>query len=172
IINIFNLLKPHLRTLTHEQREIVLNRVKSSFQDVILPKLMMNWDDLRTIKNKGNYVGSHSVSHSMLATVSDEEIIRHEVLHSAKRINDELGYFPISFSYPLGNYDERTISILKESGYKMGLAVKQNVFNPLKDNVFSVPRIELYNESWWKTKLRISNRLEELKYWIGYKNKS
>jgi len=56
----------------------------------------------------------------------------------------------------------------KKAGYKFGLAVKQKLFNPSTDNFFEIPRIELYNESWLKTRLRISNTLEHIKKAIGY----
>ena len=62
-----------------------------------------------------------------------------------------------------------TIKISKEIGYKMGLAVKQMVYDPAQVDLFEIPRIELYNESWWKTRLRIDNTLERIKKIIKYK---
>ena len=38
-----------------------------------------------------------------------------------------------------------------------------------KDDLFEVSRIELYNEPWWKTRLRITNTLENIKSLIRYK---
>jgi hypothetical protein len=35
--------------------------------------------------------------------------------------------------------------------------------------LFEVSRIELYNEPWWKTRLRITNILENIKSLIHYK---
>jgi hypothetical protein len=48
------------------------------------------------------------------------------------------------------------------------LAVKQDVYNPTRDSLFEIPRIELYNENWLKTRLRISHKLEQIKKAIGY----
>ena len=61
-----------------------------------------------------------------------------------------------------------TKQLAEKAGYKIGLAVKQNVHNPQKDDLFEVSRIELYNESWWKTRLRITNTLENIKKTLCY----
>lgn len=162
-------LKPLLKKLSHTNRNEVLNRISVSYTDIVLPKLMMNWDDLRKLRDEGHYIGSHTVTHCMLGTMSNNEEISNELLFSGKRIEEELGYFPITISYPVGSYNDSTIEMAKSSGYKIGLAVKQNVFNPKNDSIFEVPRIELYNEPWWKTRLRISNVLEQMKSLIRYK---
>ncbi len=162
-------LKPYLKTITHKKREVVLSAVISAFEDVELPKLMMNWDDVRTLKSLGHYVGSHTVTHSMLGTMENEEEIEKELLESGNKIKAELGYFPLTISYPVGSYDERTKGLSQKVGYKIGLAVKQDIFNPKKEDLFEVSRIELYNEPWFKTKMRISNSLENIKKLIRYK---
>jgi len=80
-----------------------------------------------------------------------------------------LGFFPKTISYPVGSYNNTTIRLSKEVGYKIGLAVKQDVYSPKEDGIFEVPRIELYNESWFKTRLRISHTLEKIKKIVNYK---
>ncbi|MCW5913359.1 MAG: polysaccharide deacetylase family protein [Chitinophagaceae bacterium] len=162
-------IKPFLKTIPSSQRELVLKRIRSSFDDVQQEKIMMDWDDLKQIIEKGHYVGSHTVTHNMLATISNEEEIKFELMVSGNRIKEKLGYFPKTISYPIGSYNEVTKRIAKETGYQIGLAVKQDVFNPYESDIFEVPRIELYNEPWWKTKMRISNRLEQLKKIIQYR---
>lgn len=161
--------KPFLKTLPHSQRDLFIKRVKTTYSDVELPLLMMNWNDISQLKNAGHYIGSHTVSHAMLGTINDEEAIKFELLDSAKKIEHKLGYLPISISYPVGSYNQTTIKLSKEVGYKIGLAVKQNNFYPLLEDIFEVPRIELYNEPWWKTRLRITNTLENIKTFIRYK---
>lgn len=168
-IDYLNKLKPFAKTITHEERTELLNAIQEKLTDVQLPRLMMNWDDVRQLKNAGHYIGSHTVTHCMLGTMLNVEEISYELTASANKINEELGYFPKSISYPVGSYNSTTMELSKKAGYTMGLAVKQTAFNPENDNVFEIPRIELYNESWFKTKLRISNLLEEFKTLIRYK---
>jgi hypothetical protein len=101
--------------------------------------------------------------------MTDESEIRRELIESAMTISDKLGHLPISISYPVGSYNPKVKQLSREAGYKIGLAVKQNIHNPQKEDIYEISRIELYNEPWWKTKLRITNRLEEIKALIKYK---
>jgi peptidoglycan/xylan/chitin deacetylase (PgdA/CDA1 family) len=162
-------LKPFLKTVSHNQRVMVMERVCKLCNDVELPKLMMNWKDLTQLKNAGHYIGSHTVTHAMLGTMSDENEVKHELLASGNKIKEHLGYFPKTISYPVGSFNETTKRLSKETGYQIGLAVKQEVYDPAKTDNFEIPRIELYNESWWKTRLRITHTLENVKSIIGYK---
>ena len=150
-------LKPALKKITDSQRVEVLECVQNFFNDVEFPDLMMNWNDLEQLKNAGHYIGSHTVSHSMLGNMNSEADVRKELVSSGKKIEERLGYFPSTISYPVGSYDAVTIKLSKEAGYKMGLAVKQKVYDPAKHGLFEIPRIELYNEPWLKTRLRIDN---------------
>jgi peptidoglycan/xylan/chitin deacetylase (PgdA/CDA1 family) len=168
-IDYLNKLKPFAKTITHEQRLELLQAIQDKFTDVELPQLMMNWDEVRQLKNAGHYIGSHTVTHCMLGTMSNEDEILNELTASANRIKEELGYFPVSISYPVGSYNHTTVALSKKAGYTMGLAVKQTTFDPQLDDIFEIPRIELYNESWFKTKLRILNVLEKFKTLIRYK---
>lgn len=162
-------LKPFLKMLSHEKRGIVLNRIIKTYNDIELPKLMMSWEDLKILKDEGHYIGSHTVTHCMLGTMENENDIFSELIESGKRIEENLGYFPLTISYPVGSFNETTKELAKKADYKIGLAVKQNIHNPQKDDLFEVSRIELYNEPWWKTRLRISNTLENIKSIIRYK---
>ncbi|MBI3519306.1 MAG: polysaccharide deacetylase family protein, partial [Bacteroidetes bacterium] len=124
---------------------------------------------LREMLSQGHIIGSHTVKHSMLGTMTNESEIRYELEESANTLSKKLGIFPLTISYPVGSYNETTVRISKEVGYKIGLAVKQTVYDPETVDLFEIPRIELYNESWWKTKLRIDNTLERIKKIIKYK---
>jgi peptidoglycan/xylan/chitin deacetylase (PgdA/CDA1 family) len=150
-------LKPKLKTLAHKDRLKVIEFVQNAFNDVEFPLLMMGWNDLQQLKNAGHYVGSHTISHCMLGTMTNVEEIKEELMGSGKIIEKQLGYFPATISYPVGSYNSVTIKLAREAGYKMGLAVKQEVYFQGQHNIFEIPRIELYNESWLKTKLRMEN---------------
>jgi peptidoglycan/xylan/chitin deacetylase (PgdA/CDA1 family) len=162
-------LKPFLKNLPSNQRSQVLERVKETYTDCSVPRIMMNWHDLKALKQQGHYIGSHTVSHNMLATISNEEEIQQELAESAMKIELQLGHFPETISYPIGSYDERVKRLSRKVGYRAGLAVHQDWYNPKIHDSFEIRRIELYNEPWWKTKLRITNSLERIKTLIKYK---
>jgi peptidoglycan/xylan/chitin deacetylase (PgdA/CDA1 family) len=160
---------PFLKTITHQQRNAVIETIQNSFNDIELPQLMMNWNELKELSVQGHFIGSHSVTHSLLGKMTDETEIKSELLNSGNSILKNIGYFPKVISYPIGSYNSITIRLSKECGYKIGLATKQDVYKPERDSIFEVPRIELYNEPWWKTRMRITNMLENIKTTIHYK---
>ena len=168
-INYVSRLKPYLKKLKHEERNLVLAKIHTAFNDVETPQLMMNWEDVRSLKNAGHHIGSHTVTHCMLGTMSDEAEIKFELQHSAEVIEKNVGIFPVAISYPVGSFNETTKCISKEVGYKIGLAVQQKMYNPATHDCFEIPRLELYNEPWWKTKLRITNTLENIKSLVRYR---
>lgn len=161
-------LKPILKNVSHEKRALVLNQIAKMFNDVKAPEVMMSWDDIRALSKEGHYIGSHTVTHPALSTVGNRETLKHELAYSAERIQTELGYFPLSISYPVGSFNETTKEVSKEVGYKIGLAVNQKIHNPKIEDIFEISRLELYNESWFKTKLRISDSLEKIKRLIRF----
>ncbi len=158
-----------IRKITHAQRMMVMNEIYRAFDDVEFPKLMMNWDEVRQLRSERHYIGSHTVSHAMLGTMKNVQEMEKELKLSAEIIEKQMGYFPVTISYPVGSYNQTTIDISKKVGYSIGLAVHQNIYDTRKDSIFEIPRIELYNESWLKTYLRITNYLEDFKRLIGYR---
>jgi peptidoglycan/xylan/chitin deacetylase (PgdA/CDA1 family) len=150
-------LKPWMKSLSNHDREEMLAALTRTMNDVPVPRnLMLKWEEIRQMKDAGFSIGSHSVSHPLLATIKDNKELSYELIESGNRIRKELGQFPSTISYPVGSFDERVISEAKKAGYKMGLAVEQKFFNTEKDNLFAIPRVELYNEPMWKSRMRIS----------------
>lgn len=162
-------LKPELKKIDHSSRNIALQTILKTTKIDQFPKLMMNWDDIKKLISKGHYVGSHTVHHFMLGTIDDENIITKELKESREIIHSKLGFYPKTISYPVGSYNKATITLSQKLGYQFGLAVKQDIFNPDKHSKFEIPRIELYNENWFKTRLRISHLLEKIKFLIRYR---
>ncbi|MEX2484636.1 MAG: polysaccharide deacetylase family protein [Brumimicrobium sp.] len=169
LLNFAKEIKPFLKTINHVERNKVLSEINLQLDDVELPKIMMSWNHLKELSELGHHIGSHTVSHEMLGTVSSESTIKNELEDSRQRILEKLKKDPISISYPVGSYNQSVQKLSEETGYKLGLAVNQDEYVPNKNNLFEIQRIELYNEPWWKTRLRITNRLEKIKKIIRYR---
>ena len=157
-------IKSWMKTLADEQRLTITNAILDQCNDVPIPEnKMMNWKDIRQLKTAEFIIGSHSHTHPLLASLTDESAIARELKTSAQRILQETGDFPETISYPIGSFDERVIHESKNAGYKFGLAVEQKFFYYPSD-VMTMPRVELYQESWWKVKLHLTgNYLNRLK---------
>jgi len=156
--------KQYIKWISADSREAIINSLLKNFDDVEYPSgMMMSWEEIRQIQSAGFTIGSHSVTHPSLRTIPDNGTITTELKDSSQRIKEETGVVPEIFSYPLGSYDERVKEIAKHVGYKAALAVNYTKYNPAKQDMYEIPRIELYNEGWGKTKMRINGILGYLK---------
>ncbi|KAA9327386.1 polysaccharide deacetylase family protein [Adhaeribacter soli] len=162
------LIKPALKKLTHDQRTQLIRHLESCFSDVTIPEgLFMNWNEIRQIAGAGFEVGSHTVSHPLLATIEDQELLTRELVLSRQILKEELGEYPVAISYPGGSYNETVKKISQKAGYQLGLAVNHHAYNPAKQDLFEIPRIELYNESMFKTRLRMAEVVTNIKKFLG-----
>ena len=160
--------KQHLKKVSNTKRNAIMQSFMTAFDDVLVPRnLMLTWDELRAFKNEQVDIGSHSVSHPPLATIEDDAELERELKVSGEIIEKQLGSFPISISYPVGSYSDRVKRISEKVGYKIGLAVDQKLYDTDKRNLFAVPRIELYNDSFWRNKIKIYGIESALKSIIG-----
>ena len=74
----------------------------------------MNWDEIKEIENsKIGIIGKHSHSHEYLVDLDEDEIIK-DIEKSIKIFKNKLGYNPIFFSYPFGEYSLNFIKIIKK----------------------------------------------------------
>jgi peptidoglycan/xylan/chitin deacetylase (PgdA/CDA1 family) len=157
-------LKPWMKNLSNQYRKQVLQEILYQCYDVPMPEnKMMNWGDIRQLDSFGFIIGSHTDTHPLLASLSDENEIRDELVISYRKIIDQVRKQPQSISYPVGSYDQRVLKIAADCGYRFGLAVEQRLYKFPSENIFAIPRIELYQEPWWKTKLRIDGVYSTLK---------
>lgn len=164
---LINEIKPWMKSLRDYHRLEITRSILEQTDDVERPcNMMMNWDDIRQLNNEGFIIGSHSHSHPLLGSLQYESEISYELKESAHRIEDQTGKIPQTISYPIGSFDERVIRLSKKEGYKYGLAVEQKYFNYPSDPM-TIPRVELYQEPWWKVKLHLAgnywNRLKGLR---------
>jgi len=148
-------LKQHIKKIPDEKRKLLLEDIRNSFNDVSLPgNLMMDWQQIKQLMNAGVEVGSHTVTHPPLTTVTNVELHR-ELQNSRLAFFNNTGICPRVISYPVGSYNQQVKDAAVKAGYDYGLAVNQRIYKSQVHDDFEIPRIELYNEPFWKTWLRI-----------------
>lgn len=161
-------LKPYLKTVSNVTRVNVFKTYAAHFKDVEIPdNLIMTWDMIRSAQMDGVIIGSHSANHPLLGEITDEQEIRYELETSRDKIQMELGEAPLTISYPFGSYNDAVKKVAQQAGYKIGLAVKQTTYSSYRHGMYEVPRIELYNESMWKSKLRMYEVITMVKKILG-----
>jgi len=156
--------KPWMKSLPNPRRLWVLQQSETQNKGIATPpKMMMSWSEVKELQGAGFYIGSHSHTHPMLASLVNEEEIMDELSVSSARIEEKLGQRPLTISYPIGSWDERVTAVSAKAGYTYGLAVEQRFYKPETDNIMTIPRVELYNEPWWKARMRISGLYQTVK---------
>lgn len=98
-------------------------------------------DELREMYESGLVaVESHTVSHRMLATLTEDEIYE-ELSVSKNYLKDTFGIDSTVICYPSGSRNKATIKIAKELGYKYGLAMDGGVYYSNVDDIMEISRI-------------------------------
>jgi peptidoglycan/xylan/chitin deacetylase (PgdA/CDA1 family) len=98
---------------------------------------MMNWEDIKFLKESGFEIGSHSLSHRKLPLLKTEEK-KEEIIDSKKAIEEKIKSSVVSFSYPYGAWNDESKKIVKEY-YKKALIIKQKIYKNNND-LFLIPR--------------------------------
>lgn len=105
---------------------------------------LMNWKDIRDVLSNGIAIGSHTVSHRVLATLDEDK--QFEELRSSKRfLEDMLPGNIRSFSYPVGDYttfSEKTKELARRAGYDAAFSFKTGVNYRCITDPFDIKRIE------------------------------
>jgi peptidoglycan/xylan/chitin deacetylase (PgdA/CDA1 family) len=149
-------IKPVLKTVDNELRNKILDNFIAEFKDVELPSnLMMTWEDVKSLDKNFVSIGSHTLTHPALNTIENDKILETELKRSAQIIQNNLGVLPNSISYPLGKYNQRVKDAAKDAGYKIGLVLNQKAYNSQKHDMFEIPRLELYNGTFLRNKIKV-----------------
>ncbi|MEO6231587.1 MAG: polysaccharide deacetylase family protein [Ferruginibacter sp.] len=147
--------KQFIKKIPEQNRLDLIEDLFNSFDDVVIPTgLMMNWKEVNEIISAGVEVGSHTVTHPPLATLSEAQMDK-ELQMSREEFFKNTGVNPRVISYPVGSYNEQVKNAAVKAGYDYGLAVNHKKFNLNTRDKFEIPRIELYNEPFWKSWLRL-----------------
>jgi glycosyltransferase involved in cell wall biosynthesis len=163
-------LNPFMKSLDNTIRCVIYEEIIKEFDDVPLPHgLMLTWDEIRELKNHKCEVGSHTVSHPVLSKkLSPNELIT-ELKGSALIIEKQTGIFPATISYPFGAYNAEVKKIAFEAGYKIGVTVNPSPYDSSRHDLLEIPRIELFDEPFIKTRLRINEIVPKLRKILTFK---
>ena len=124
----------------------------------------MNWDQVREIeKSNIGVIGNHSHTHDYLADFSNERI-NNDIDNSIKIFKKEIGYNPIYFSYPFGEYSLNFIEIIKKN-FNFAFGQHSGVIDLSKDK-HQLPRFPI-NEKYGDLK-RFKSIINYLPFY--YKN--
>ena len=101
----------------------------------------MNWNEIKEISSYDfAYIGNHSHTHEYLLNFSHFEFEK-DIKNSIKIFKEKLGYNPIFFSYPFGEYNLKQTKFI-ENNFKYGFGQHSGVID-LTKNRFELPRFPI-----------------------------
>jgi peptidoglycan/xylan/chitin deacetylase (PgdA/CDA1 family) len=113
---------------------------------------LMRWVDA------GQEVGSHSLTHSDLTTVSPEAASV-EAARSKQRLEEVLDHPVLDFCYPFAHHDAEARRAVSEAGYRAAYAGE-----PPTEDLFALPRMMVFPGD---TEQRYARKLSGFYYWIS-----
>ena len=109
----------------------------------------MSWEQIKEIeKEKFAYIGNHSHTHDYLIKFSYSDF-KDDINESIKIFKKNLGYNPIFFSYPFGEYSLEQKNFIKKN-FKYAFGQHSGVIDSTKDK-YELPRFPI-NENYGKMK--------------------
>jgi peptidoglycan/xylan/chitin deacetylase (PgdA/CDA1 family) len=132
-----------------------------------------SWSELREMADSGLVeIGSHTVTHPILSSISDEESWD-ELVRSRAQIEDEIGRSVRCFCFPNGmpvDYRESQVRQVSEAGYACAVVAESGTVGRGADR-YRLPRIGMERKS---NTLELSKYLDgvahyqqELSRWLG-----
>ena len=99
----------------------------------------MTLDQLKEASQKGITIGSHTMNHLYLPSISTEQQIR-EIVDSKKAIAEAIGK-PVDYLvYPIGGFSDEVKRIVRESGYKAAFTTNRG-YDRFNHDLFELKRI-------------------------------
>lgn len=133
--------------LTGEQQEEKV----SGFEDALVvdpyqgeSNLILNWEQVKKLREQGHIIGSHTISHPNMAYVTNDDELLNEFVRSKALLEEKLKEPVLHFAYPSPilqpHWDERTREVSKAAGYEAAVTCTPGkvVYG---DNPLSIKRI-------------------------------
>ena len=103
---------------------------------------LVTWDQVRDLRASGHAIGSHSLSHRVLATLDPSEQ-ESEIVESRRQLQAIVGHGITSFAYPVGgpqHIDHHSVRLARKAGYDLAFTFNTGISSvPIVDR-FQIPR--------------------------------
>jgi len=93
---------------------------------------LLSADGLRTLHAAGIEIGSHGATHRALPPLSDAELDA-ETRGSRETLESIVGAPVVSFCYPYGAFDDRSVGAVARAGYRAATVIRGGILPDLSD---------------------------------------
>lgn len=116
-----------------------VQKVEDEWKNFEMPRLMMNWKEIKEIDNSGFIVGSHTHMHKPLLFLDSsqrEEELKRSIEILSHKLNKEITHF----AYPNGLYDNDCFKMFNNSSLQFVYTTKPGI-NKQTDSPYEIKRI-------------------------------
>ncbi|MDP5031315.1 polysaccharide deacetylase family protein [Paraglaciecola sp.] len=120
------------------------------------PSLFMSWQNIKTMTANKMEIGSHTVSHQILTSLTEDEQ-EYEITRSKHIIEEEITSKISAFAYPVGSsncYNETSKKLCQKAGYLFAFNNQSGINKTLNDP-FNLYRICIDNDNLHKFRFKI-----------------
>ncbi len=136
-----------LKRLPNAAKERVLDELLWSLcgltrERLVLPGLMLSWDEARLLAAEGMDIGAHTITHPILTNISVDEA-RHEIVQSRRILEERLRTSVPHFAYPNGTARDCSDTIrqlAREAGFRSACMAVNGVNGP-GTSLFALRRV-------------------------------
>ena len=104
---------------------------------------VMDWDDIRSLSDRGFTIGSHTCRHAILTNEPEEEA-KADIDRSIQCVSDELGRQCETFAFPNGNHNMTLCTYAEQCGVGSVMSTDPR-WQRRRDPMYALPRIQLHN---------------------------
>jgi peptidoglycan/xylan/chitin deacetylase (PgdA/CDA1 family) len=101
----------------------------------------LTWPLLRALEKRGIEIGSHTVAHHDMTSLSDAEMLR-DLKTSRRTLERKLGHRVPWLAYPFGAYDERVERLARRAGYLLAVTTQTGTVQAARQP-FAMPRLRI-----------------------------
>ena len=119
---------------------------------------IMNWRQVLDMLQEGMEIGSHTMNHSALTSISMEDA-RREIFESKKKLEQKLQIEISSFCYPGGYFEKQHTLLVKNAGYRSACTASPGIWRG--HDLYELPRVPvLSSDIFFVFKQKLAGRME------------
>jgi peptidoglycan/xylan/chitin deacetylase (PgdA/CDA1 family) len=105
----------------------------------------LTWPLLHALERRGIEIGSHTVAHRSMPSLSDAEML--EDLTSSRRALERELHHPVPWlAYPFGAYDARVEALARRAGYLLAVTTRPGTVQSAREP-FALPRLRILDST-------------------------
>ena len=108
---------------------------------------LMNVRQVKEWLSAGHWIGAHTCTHPRLSLLSRDQA-KEEIFSSKKKLEDRFGLPVEHFAYPYGDYNQTTVELVREAGFKTAVTMHRGM---------NLPDISLFELKRWTARYESRN---------------